>query len=99
MSRCWTISNTKCYGRIQGDVFEKIGGCKNCIVYQESCGDEIGELIEVFNQMIKKLRDSMRELEETGKENARLEKLSALGEMSMTVAHEIKNPLWGRLQW
>ncbi|MBI5212661.1 MAG: HAMP domain-containing protein [Nitrospirae bacterium] len=91
--RCWTISGTMCYGGIQGDVFEKIGGCKNCIVYKESCGDEIGELIEVFNQMIKKLRDSMRELEETGKENARLEKLSALGEMSMTVAHEIKNPL------
>lgn len=91
--RCWTISGTMCYGGLQGDVFEKICECKNCIVYRESCGDEIGELIEVFNQMIKKLKDSIKELEETSREKTRLEKLSALGEMSMTVAHEIKNPL------
>jgi nitrogen-specific signal transduction histidine kinase len=91
--RCWTVPGTMCYGGLQGDVFEKICDCKNCIVYKESCGDEIGELIEVFNQMIKKLKDSIKELEETGKEKTRLEKLSALGEMSMTVAHEIKNPL------
>lgn len=91
--RCWTISGTMCYGGLQGDVFEKICECKNCIVYKESCGDEIGELIEVFNQMIKKLKDNIKELEEAGKEKTRLEKLSALGEMSMTVAHEIKNPL------
>ena len=91
--RCWTISGTMCYGGLQGDVFEKVCECKNCIVYKESCGDETGELIEVFNQMIKKLKDSVKELEETNKEKTRLEKLSALGEMSMTVAHEIKNPL------
>lgn len=91
--RCWTISGTMCYGKLQGDVFEKLCDCKNCIVYKESCGDEVGELIEVFNQMIKRLKESIRELEETNKEKTRLEKLSALGEMSMTVAHEIKNPL------
>jgi len=91
--RCWTISGTMCYGGLQGDVFEKICDCKNCIVYRESCGDEIGELVEVFNQMVKRLKESIEKLEETSKENIRLEKLSALGEMSMTVAHEIKNPL------
>lgn len=92
-SRCWTISGTMCFGEVQGDLFEKLCDCKNCIVYKESCGDEVGELIEVFNQMIKRLKESIRELEETSKEKTRLEKLSALGEMSMTVAHEIKNPL------
>lgn len=92
-SRCWTIRDTMCFGEVQGDAFEKLCDCKNCIVYKESCGDEIGELIEVFNQMIKRLKESIRELEETNKEKTRLEKLSALGEMSMTVAHEIKNPL------
>jgi sensor histidine kinase regulating citrate/malate metabolism len=91
--RCWTVSGTRCFGGFQGDMFQKICDCKNCIVYKESCGDEVGELIEVFNHMIKRLRDSIKKLEETGIEKARLEKLSALGEMSMTVAHEIKNPL------
>ncbi len=92
-NRCWTISGTLCFGKVQGDMFEKICDCKNCIVYKESCGDEVGELIEVFNLMIKRLRDSINKLEEAAAEKARLEKLSALGEMSMTVAHEIKNPL------
>ena len=91
--RCWTISSTRCDGKLQGDVFQKIQDCKNCPVYIESCGDEVGELIEVFNQMISKLRDNLKELEEINREKARLERLSALGEMSMTVAHEIKNPL------
>ncbi len=91
--RCWTVPGTLCYGEVQGSVFEKIGQCKKCIVYKESCGDEIGELVEVFNQMIGKLNQSIRQLEEASAEKSRLEKLSALGEMSMTVAHEIKNPL------
>jgi len=92
-NRCWTVSGTMCYGKIQGNVFEKISECKNCIVYRESCGDEVGELIEVYNYMIKRLREGIKKLEESSVEKSRLEKFSALGEMSMTVAHEIKNPL------
>lgn len=91
--KCWTIPNTLCYELVQGETFEKMCICKNCIVYKQSCGDEVGELIEGFNQMITALKDSLRKLEETNKEKMRLEKLSLLGEMSMTVAHEIKNPL------
>lgn len=91
--RCWTIPGTVCFGYAQGDVFDKMRDCRNCVVYKESCGDEIGELVEVFNHMVKKLNDSMSRLEESAREKTRLEKLSALGEMSMTIAHEIKNPL------
>ena len=91
--RCWMIAGTKCFGRVQDDVFEKIKDCRQCIVYRESCGDEMGELVEAFNEMIIKLRNSLKELEDINNEKVRLEKLSALGEMSMTVAHEIKNPL------
>ncbi|MBI5846528.1 MAG: HAMP domain-containing protein [Nitrospirae bacterium] len=92
-TRCWSISGTNCFGSQQGDVFNKLSTCRECKVYRESCGDEIGELIEVFNEMIGRLRTSIVELEESNREKSKLEKLSALGEMSMTVAHEIKNPL------
>lgn len=91
--RCWNIPGTRCFGYVQAGVDEKMHLCRDCRVYKESCGDEIGELVEGFNQMVRKLRDSMKELEASNKEKARLEKFSALGEMAMTVAHEIKNPL------
>jgi signal transduction histidine kinase len=58
-----------------------------------SSGDELGELIRTFDEMVMRLRESLDELEKSNREKARLEKLSALGEMSMTVAHEVKNPL------
>ncbi len=91
--QCWTIPGTRCFDLIQGDASSKIARCKNCVVFRRCCGDEIGELTAVFNEMVKRLSSNMRRLEETSRENARLERVSALGEMSMTVAHEIKNPL------
>ncbi len=48
--------------------------------------DEIGELSQAFNEMIKKLSTAMAEQE-------RLYRLAATGEMAATLAHEIKNPL------
>lgn len=92
-SRCWEISGTISFRGDHSNVQDKLKGCKTCIVYQRACGDEIGELIEVFNRMIRQLRESLKRLEESNKEKTRLEKLSALGEMAMTVAHEVKNPL------
>ncbi|MEK6700458.1 MAG: ATP-binding protein [Nitrospirota bacterium] len=93
--RCWTISGTRCFGCVQGGAAEKIGDCKKCIVYRESCGDEVGELIEVFNQMVGDLKSNLRELEEANQEKFRLDRLSALGQVAAGVAHEINNPLGG----
>lgn len=67
--------------------------CHDCYVYKISCGDEIGYLIETFNEMIIKLKYSLEELDKATKEKLKLEKSSAMAEMAMTVAHEIKNPL------
>lgn len=86
--RCWLIfeakENCKKYHEID---------CKNCYVYKVSCGDEIGYLIEAFNEMIIKLKNSLEELDKATKEKLKLEKSSAMAEMAMIVAHEIKNPL------
>lgn len=91
--RCWSIAGTFCHEEVQGVFAQKIGDCRKCAVYKESCGDEIHELVEVFNQMVKDLRYNLNELEKANAEKSKMERLSALGEMSTTVAHEIKNPL------
>src|SRR5512147_587951 len=91
--RCWAIAGTFCHGAVQGAFAQKIGDCRKCVVYRESCGDEIRELVEVFNQMVTDLRFNLAELKKADAEKARLERLSALGEMAATVAHETKNPL------
>ena len=51
--------------------------------------DEIGDLTNSFNFMIQKLRDDRR-LEERLRE---AEHLSAVGQLSRSIAHEIRNPL------
>lgn len=86
--RCWNIKEAKenCKTCHSTD-------CKECEVFKVSCGDEIGYLIETFNEMIIKLKNSLEELDRATKEKLRLEKSSAMAEMAMTVAHEIKNPL------
>ncbi|PIP70823.1 MAG: two-component sensor histidine kinase [Nitrospirae bacterium CG22_combo_CG10-13_8_21_14_all_44_11] len=91
--RCWATAGTFCRDKVQGQFAQKIGDCRKCVVYKESCGDEINEFVEVFNQMVKDLKYNLQELEKANSEKARMERLSALGEMATTVAHEIKNPL------
>lgn len=48
--------------------------------------DEVGQLVEVYNQKVEELRQSAEKL-------ARSERESAWKEMARQVAHEIKNPL------
>lgn len=52
-------------------------------------GDEIGQLSESFNFMVEKLRET-RALEERLRE---AEHLSGLGQLSSSMAHEVRNPL------
>jgi nitrogen fixation/metabolism regulation signal transduction histidine kinase len=49
--------------------------------------DEVGALVEVFNDMTRELRDSRERLQ-------RAERIAAWREIARRVAHEIKNPLF-----
>ena len=51
--------------------------------------DEVAELAEAFNQMVAKLQE-MRALEQ---QLRRHDRLSALGEVAVGIAHEVRNPL------
>jgi nitrogen fixation/metabolism regulation signal transduction histidine kinase len=51
--------------------------------------DELGELARAFNAMA----DSLREARDQQQREFRRDKLSALGELSLAMAHEIRNPI------
>ncbi|MDK2860847.1 MAG: two-component system, NtrC family, sensor histidine kinase HydH [Thermodesulfobacterium sp.] len=87
-TRCWLNEDSKkwCKSVLKIE-------CEDCFVYKYSCGDELGYVIESFNKMVADLRSYMEQLDKATKEKIKLEKYSAVSEMAMVVAHEIKNPL------
>jgi len=87
-TRCWLIFQAPeiCKKKYNLD-------CHECYVYKVSCGDEIGYLIETFNEMLVKLKRAFNELKESTLEKLKLEKRAAIAEMALIVAHEVKNPL------
>ncbi len=91
--RCWSIAGTSCHGEVQGQFAPKLGDCRKCVVYKESCGDDIGELIETFNQMAKDIRYNIAEKIRSDEEAAKEERVSELKDMAAGVAHETRNPL------
>ncbi|HEY8211974.1 MAG TPA: ATP-binding protein [Myxococcaceae bacterium] len=57
--------------------------------------NEIGALAESFNRMSQELATRERALLQANQQLIQSEKLSALGEMSAGLAHEVKNPMVG----
>ncbi len=51
--------------------------------------DEIGDLIQAFNSMVEKLRESRDEQ----KREFHRDKIASLGELSLAMAHELRNPI------
>ena len=55
--------------------------------------DEVGQLTESFNKMSGSLIEKRKELEATYKELSKQERMAEIGNFSMMIAHELKNPL------
>lgn len=87
-TRCWLYETSRKWCK---EVLQK--DCEDCYVYKYSCKDELGYVIESFNKMMVDLKFYMEELHRATQEKIKLEKISAVSEMAMVVAHEIKNPL------
>ena len=55
--------------------------------------DEVGQLTDSFNKMSESLIEKRKELEATYRELSKQERMAEIGNFSMMIAHELKNPL------
>ena len=56
-------------------------------------GDEIGDLAANFNEMSMRLEGAFRQVRQAQDQLIQAEKFSAMGKLSSTLAHQLKNPL------
>jgi len=60
--RCWLAGSDAVHGPCAGNATSMLDKCKECRVYRSLAGDEITQLADAFNHMIRRLRTSESEL-------------------------------------
>ncbi len=66
--KCWTVAGTFCKGEVQGVYAQKIGDCRQCVVFQKNSGDELEQLNDGFDIMVRDLVYNTERMKEA-KEN------------------------------
>ncbi|MEK6776050.1 MAG: ATP-binding protein [bacterium] len=61
--KCWAVAGTFCRGKVQGVFAQKIGDCRNCIVFKKNSGDEVEQLNDAFDIMVLDLVDNTQKAE------------------------------------
>ncbi|GIU82552.1 MAG: HAMP domain-containing protein [Acidobacteria bacterium] len=70
-----------------------INGEYGTTVNMRKTNDEIGILIDFFNQMSRKMAEDIEKLQKLNQQLIQAEKLAAMGTLASGLAHEINNPL------
>jgi len=64
--RCWYVAGTLCPSCVEGEYAKKIESCLNCPVYKACSGDEIQNLAESLDFMVRTLKNHLTELKAVG---------------------------------
>ncbi len=64
--RCWYVAGTLCTTCVEGEYAKKIESCYQCPVYTACSGDEIQNLAESFDFMVRTLKNHLSELKAVG---------------------------------
>lgn len=90
----WALSYVVTRGlRALMEAVRRIGAGDLSVEVPVRAHDEVGVLASAFNRMVASLRDTSQRAIQEHERRTQAERLACVGEMSASIAHEIRNPL------